>query len=369
MHGKLLKIIGLLLLVMFFNLALRSFAIANGDITLGMGVYPQIFEIDVWPGEEITKEIYLTNKSNVAIPIEIRVTDFTAEDNSGEMIFDEALQDPAVASRYWFKVKNPDLILESGEKRKISFDISVPGNAEPAGHYVTMLFEPRLPSFYFEEGQARAIPVVGVLFLISVKNLNPEPETGQKLEVVEFSLLKEERMVSLENFISRFTAVVAHAADFNITDSSPSEFILKIKNNDIYHIKPYGDVVIYNFFGKKVAEVEIPQKTILPGKSRIFPIKFIPEIPEKLKWLPASITDFLLRNLFIGKYEAKLELKAKSPLKAEILQPDIKDSLIFFSLSLKFWLPLIFIFIFLIFLSVKYRKRIKLSLKVLFSPN
>jgi len=331
--------------------------------SLGLSVNPQIFELDVWPGEEITHKIILGNKSEVAMPIEVRVTDFTAEENTGEMVFDEALQDPSIASRKWFKIENPNLILEVGEKREMHFTISVPENAEIGGHYATMLFEPRLPSFYFLEGQVRHVPVIGVLFLTSVESFTLEPEIEQKLEVVEFGIPREERLVALENFLSMAMGSVAQAAEFTISKKSPSKFILKIQNNDIYHIRPSGKVVIYNFWGQKVGEAEVARRTILPGKIRQFPIEFSSEIPKSLDWLPTSISNFLVQNFFIGTYRAKLELKAEGPLSA--LGPNILAVLTFFSLPWQFWLTLLITFGMITFLTMKYRKRIKLSLKVL----
>ena len=365
MNNKLLLSIASLSLTIFISgFLFKPLAKAQESITLGMKVSPQIFELDVWPGEKITKRINLGNQSNVPVPIEVRITDFTAKENSGEMIFDEALQDPSISSRKWFKIENPNFISETSGAKEVQFTISVPENAEPGGHYATMLFEPRLPSFYFEEGQVRNIPVIGVLFLISVKTLPLEAEVQQKLEIVEFSLPNKERMLGLENFISRFmTATVK--MNVNIVEASPSMFVLKIKNNDIYHIKPSGKVLIYDFLGKSIAKIDIPKKTILPNKVRIFPVEFSIPVPEKLKWLPASVSNLLVRNFFIGKYQARLELEIETPLKAEIIHPEVSDTLTFYSLPWRFWIGVMFIFSSLIFITTKHKKRIVLALKAL----
>jgi hypothetical protein len=357
--------------VFFFALFCVAFTIfafivnAQEPSSLGLSVAPQVFELDIFPGEKIEKKIELRNLSDVPMPILVKVTDFTAKENSGEMEFDESLEDPSIASRKWFEIENPNFILEAKEEREVKFSINVPKDAEPGSHYSVMLFEPQLPSFYFKPGQPKTVPVVGVLFLLSVKTFSLEPEVGKKLEVVEFSIPKEERIVTLESFISRLLANVAHAAEFTIVEKSPSKFILRIKNNDIYHIKPYGKVLIYNIFGKKVGEAKIPQKTILPGKVRAFPVEFSPEIPEKLKWLPASISNFLTQNLFFGRYQARLEIEAKTPLSTEVFRPAIPTILTFFSLPWKFWLSLLSTLALFLFFIVKYRKRIVLALKTL----
>jgi len=359
------------------------------NISPSLSVSPHTFDLTVLPGETRTGKIKVGNRSEVPLPILTKTVDFSAAGEEGEMAFDELSQDISFASRKWIKIENPNFILNPGETKEVYFTIQVPENAEPGGHYATFLFEPQLPSFYFEEPtppsgepfrlepdlertpvQPRVVPVIGVLFLFSVQTFTLEPETGEKLEVVEFSIPREERLASLENFFSRLMGnTVEAASSITITRKPPSSFVLRIKNNDIYHIKPSGKVLIYNFFGKKVGEAEIPQRTILPGQIRRFPVEFSPEIPEKLKWLPASVSNFLVQNFFVGKYGARIELQTKSPLTAEVFQPEIPVVLTFFSLPWHFWFSFIFISGLLFFLLVKYRKRIVLAMKTLLSPN
>ena len=98
---------------------------------------------------------------------------------------------------------------------------------------------------------------------------------SQKLEVVEFSVPKEERLVTLENFASKIIGSVAQAAQITITEKSPQNFILRIKNNDIYHIKPYGKVLIYNWFGKKVGRPKFLKGQFCQGKSEVFQLNLL----------------------------------------------------------------------------------------------
>jgi len=332
---------------------------------LGMSVYPQVFELDVFPGEKRVERVKLTNKSNVALPIEVRVVDFTAKDITGEMMFDEFSQDPSFASRKWFNLINPNFILEEGEKRDIVFNISIPENAEPGGHYATMLFEPLLPSLYFKKGQPRAVPVIGVLFLFSVRTLSLEPQEKPALEIVEFSISKQERMLALENITSKLLGSVVQASGVIITKKAPQTFILRIKNNDIYHTKPSGKVLIYNMFDKKVGEAEVLQMTILPGKIRDFPVKVSLKGRERLKWLPAFAYDLFSQNLFVGKYKARLELNATNLTGEGLLAPSGFLFLTFFSLPWRFWILFISFLVLLAFLLIKYRKRMVLALKTL----
>jgi hypothetical protein len=293
--------------------------------------------------------------------------DFTAMEDSGQMVLEETA-DISLASRLWFDVKNPDFILQPGELEKVNFKLTIPEDAERGGYYSVLIFEPRLPSFYFEEGALiKNIPQIGVLFLTSVGKFTLEPETSEKIQIVDFSLPKEKRLTGLENFIKRGIGSIVHAAEFSIVEGPFLNFILKIKNNDIYHIRPSGHLLIYNIFGKVVGDIEIPKRTILPGKTRIFPADFAPEIPDRLKFLPASVSNFLVKNFFVGKYVAELDLEAETGFTGEIIKPETKILLTFFSLPWKFWLLFILILTSAIILFVKYRNRIRKAIKIIFS--
>ena len=356
-----LVLVGVLISLIFIGKEVRA-----QEVIPKIGVAPHTFELGVLPGQLIEEKFKIINQSEVPIPMTVKVVNFTAEEDSGQMIFDEYSQDPSFTPSLWFKIENPDFILDPGEVEKVRFQIQVPEDVEAGGHYAVLIFEPKLPSFYFkEEALVKNIPEIGVLFLFSVKKFTLESTVKQRLEVVEFSLPKEKRIVRLENIFSRVIGGVAFAANVNIVESPYLNFILRIKNNDIYHLKPYGKVLIYDFSGKRVGEAEIPKQTILPGKTRIFSVSYKPEIPEKLKWLPVSVSEFLVKNFFIGKYKTKVHLEAKSPLTAEVFQTDIPNLLTFFSLPWKFWLAVVSIFGLLLSLFIRYRERIKLSFRVL----
>ena len=106
MHAKFIKYILFLLILILIPFKAVE---AQEPMTLGLSVNPQIFELDVFPGEKHSRKINLGNLSEVALPILVRVTDFTAAEDSGEMLFDESSQDPSFASRFWFEIENPIL--------------------------------------------------------------------------------------------------------------------------------------------------------------------------------------------------------------------------------------------------------------------
>lgn len=352
---------GLLAAISFILVSFSGVIMAQGP---QIGVSPPIFELNVERGQTLEQKVKVYNPGDMPLPIHVRPTDFTADENSGQILFDESASDISFASRFWFKIDNSDFILEPKEIEEIKFSIMVPDNAEPGGHYATLMLEPQLPSFYFEEDKPRVIPYVGILFLLSV-NVDGIFRPEFPLTVVEFNIPEKFHLKPLENFIASVSA--AENNMFSILGSSNLSFVLRIKNNDIFHIKPSGKLSI---FSGKIDEnasrldekrsrhaVEITKTTILPGKTRDIPVEFIAKLPEGIqKYLPAFIAEFISSNLMWGKYTAVLELEGK-PL----------ESMEFWVLPWKTGLSTIFVLFIIMFLTLKYRKRIKSAIHALIS--
>lgn len=333
------------------------------DFKPKIGVFPHTFELEVNRGQVIENKIKVLNQSEIAIPMAVRITNFTAAEETGQMLFDETSQDISIASRKWIKIENPNFILESGETEEVRFSIEVPENAEPGGHYITVLFEPKLPSFYFKEGGIRTVPVIGVIFLLSVE-VEGLFRLGQSLTIVEFNIPENLHLKKMENFVAGFgglftEVLAAEKQEFSVVENSHMGFLLRIKNDDIYHIKPQGKLLILANNNKIVGEVEIPKTTILPGKTRQFPVEFEPKLSQKLeKYLPAAISNFISQNLFWGKYKAQLTLTTNN----DIIKKDID----FWVFPWKFGLSTGFVLCLILLIVVKYRQRMRKAVKVLF---
>jgi len=335
-------------------------------------VSPEIFELEVKRGQILEDKIKIYNKGGVSVPIGVSVTNFGAQEESGTITFYEkpTPKEPAEVGppqveggddisynpRKWIKIENPNFILDAGETEEVKFSVAIPENAEPGGHYAVALFEPKLPSYYFEKGTVRAIPKIGVLFLFSVE-VEGLTKPEELLTVVEFAIPEKLHLRKLEDFFVKIVKATEEEK-FIIVETCHLPFILSIKNNDIYHIKPEGKLTILKSNGKAVGETEIKETTILPGKTRKFPVEFKPNLPKVLeKYLPASILEFISQNMLFGKYRALLDLKVGND--------TINKEIEFWVFPWKVVLFTSFVaFIFLIFL-IKYRKRIKLAIGVL----
>jgi len=366
-----------LIVLLFLNMEIAEIC-AQETISPKLSLFPEKFELKVKRGQRVEdKMIIITNQSSIALPIEARISNFSAEDDTGTIQFyggdaeGQGIDDISFNPSRWIKIENPNFILDPGEIETVKFQVKIPENAEPGGHYAVILFEPRLPSFYFEEGQPRAIPIIGVLFLFSV-NVEGLNRIGEQMTVAEFVIPEEFHLKKLENLLATLSGVIsevwaAEKESMTIVETGNLPFTLKIKNNDIYHIKPEGKLEIFNSVGKKVGEAEIKKTTILPGKTRNFPVEFKTELPKKLeKYLPKLISSFISKNLLMGKYQASLLLTTGGNTIDSTGSLQVEKDIEFWVFPWKVLLSTGTVLLLLIIGVVKYKKRISKAIFVLF---
>lgn len=357
--GKKINFLKIFFLLIFLFLFLPQ----RLNSQVSFSISPQKLDLVLFPGSQYEGKFKITNHSSLSIPISIKIVPFGAKEETGEMEFEKIEHNSPI---FWFSFENSEMILLPKETKRINFQIKIPKETKPGGYYVFVYFEPRFPKEYFENAGPKIIPVIGVPVLISTSEILIEPEKGKEIEVLNFSIAQKERMKIFEDsfkflyektkisLISIGTAMAAQNPEIFITKSIPETFFVQIKNNDIYHLKPYGKIEIFDIFGKKIGEGNLKGETILPQKTRTFEVK----ISQKEKFSLGQILSFI----FLGKTKAKLEIKAQSPVRGEISPIQKEISLSFFSLK-SFYSFLFFVIIILIGNFAK--KRICLAFKVL----
>ncbi|GIV28722.1 MAG: hypothetical protein KatS3mg027_2536 [Bacteroidia bacterium] len=269
-------------------------------------VSPGTFEIDVLGGEILQKEILLRNETNTPLPIKIKTISFDAADETGGMTFFDDSSDGELSAQTWLQPEKKEFILDAKQTVFLPVKIIVPVEALPGGQYVVMLFEPQLPSFYFETNATKVLPVVGVLFLFNVQKDSLSGQIGEYLSILEIKW--QGRQASFLQGLSRFLETtlawvlpqkVIAASDHLVYVDPPEEFKMRLKNNQLWHIKPSGFVRVHNIFNRVVTETEVRQFTILPGRVR--------EVPVSLGW---TNQDSFWPHVF-GRYVVEVSLTTK----------------------------------------------------------
>jgi hypothetical protein len=270
---------------------------------------PLTFELIANPGDTINNVLRLTNDGDREQGIVMVLEDFVARGEEGQVLLEEPSEDNTYSLARWVTVNPRMFTLGARESRVIEFTINVPLDAEPGGHYSSIL-----ANVTAGNPQTSGVGIaqkIGALLLLNVAG-----DVREDINIVEFSA----------PYFSEY---------------GPVEISARFRNSGTVHIKPAGFIYLKNMFGKEVAKLDLPQKNILPNS-----IRRIDTSLEK-------------KNLF-GRYEATLTSiygSANEPLSAVTT---------FWVVPWKLVSGILIGVLILFYLVFKGRRRIKLALKILF---
>jgi len=200
-------------------------------------IIPPKFELFGNPGDTVNEKIRVRNESDAPITYSILVEDFTTSGEEGQVVLEEGDNVSSFSLAKWIEVSSKDLILQPKEEKSINFIISIPKGAEPGGHYASILFQAGEDSEVSGSG-AKVGHRVGSLVLLRVSG-----NVAENAIIEEFSTAK-------------------------YLEKGPVDFMLRLKNEGNTHIIPQGTIVITDLFGKKVDELPLDGRNVLPGATR-----------------------------------------------------------------------------------------------------
>lgn len=223
---------------------------------ISLQISPIIYETSASPGEvKVISDFEFFNPFDTPQTVQVDVQDIIIFDETGGL---QIVKDSH--SRYslskWVEIKPKTFILGPKEHRTVELRIRVPDDAEPGGHYGAVYGEVKPPSATKKDitgVSVKAGVVSPILFIVR----GPVSYSG---EIIEF------KKVSFVNL-------------------GPVKFLLRFKNTGTVHYKPHGIIEIFDWFGKKIDVVTVPEK-------RVF--------PQTIRQLPAIWN----RKLLFGKYKA-----------------------------------------------------------------
>ncbi|MFH1656960.1 MAG: hypothetical protein ABH919_00615 [bacterium] len=216
---------------------------------ISVGLSPLSFELTGNQGDIIENYVKIGNpdKDNV-VTIKMVVEDIAPTGEQGHVTVEPAdTQSYSLAS--WIKCEPEEFTLQPGAQQTVKFTITVPNNAEPGGHYGTVVAGATAVAGPATTG-ATIVPRVGTLILLTVPG-----EAKESLSIKEFSV------------------------DRDYFDQGPVSFTVKFENSGTVHLKPTASITIADLWGRKVKEIPLTQKNVLPGGVRTF------EAVWNQKWL------------------------------------------------------------------------------------
>jgi len=275
----------------------------------GLALSPPTFELSANPGDNLENTIRVENLTAVPMKVSVQKRNFTAMGEEGAVNLTEEEDTFSLAS--WITVLPSEAEISSKGTMTFTFQTAVPLNAEPGGHFGSIIFRIGGQSNPQQSGAVVA-QELGALVLVRIAGKTSEKAT-------------------LESFVPKK----------RLWERGPVEFEIRVKNEGNVHIKPAGVITITNLFGRKVATFNVDPKNVLPGAIR-------------------KSTALWDKKFLFSKYTASLALNYGTQGKILIGS----TTLIGFPYKVV-GLVLLGLAI-LIFLLYRARKRISLALKVLF---
>lgn len=209
----------------------------------GLTISPPLVELSLNPGETSKQQVKLTNPTNQLVEVYPSAMNFEASGEGGEPAFTSA---SASASRYslanWLSFQEGKIALTPEQVVDFKYQISVPENAEPGGHYGVIFFGTEPPETQKDVSQVALASMIGELILVRVPG-----DINENASLTDFSTKK-----------------------FYL--KGPVEFSLRIKNLGNIHFKPQGDITIKNMFGNTVETMKVNEAkgNVLPESTRKF---------------------------------------------------------------------------------------------------
>jgi hypothetical protein len=242
--------IWLSLILCFAGLCTPAVLAAAANNTPGSGqaleIAPPVLTLSSDPGKTIKTQISLRDISSGNLIVTNQVNDFVAggEDGTPKLLFDDASSDP-YSMKSWLK-PIPQLTMVPHQIKLLPITIVVPADASPGGHYGVIRFTAAPPELH---GTGVSLSTsLGALMLIKVNGAVKE-----QLSVEEFSVMRNGKKGSL-------------------FETTPLQFLVRLKNSGNVHEQPVGRILITDMFGKDVASVNVnlPPRNILPASIRRF---------------------------------------------------------------------------------------------------
>ena len=248
-----LLLMGFVLVASMVLAVTTSIGAQENDATGGSGlsISPTRTELRIEKGASEVIELNVRNITRGPIIAKPVISDFDADDSTGEPKLRNAGGERSSASIEPFVKGLEDVQLAPGENKNISYTVEIPSDA-PSGAYYGAIAYRAVPANQAgpESGEVALTANVAPLILIEVP--------GDITEQVQVNSVRVSKDGSFGSFFT----------------SQPNNVAIDIKNNGNGFSKPFGTVSITDMSGKEVDSYELnnstPRSNVLPNSSRTF---------------------------------------------------------------------------------------------------
>lgn len=253
MKKRLLIIASVSLSLFFVSMLLQKIQ-AQKDAP-GILVHPSNISMTLLPGKASSGIITLENTTNEPLHIGVVIKNFTAQGEEGAVSLTN--EDTSYSLAKWIHVTPMTAIISEHGSQKFSYTVISPLDAEPGGHFGSVIFG-TIPSPNVQQTGAAISQQVASLFLGTIPGEVQERAT-----------------------IDSFTP------DKNFYENGPVQLSIRVKNSGQIHIIPEGEIVVVDMFGHKTY-LPFQGRTVLPNAIRKM------TVPYKQQFLLGKYTAHLI---------------------------------------------------------------------------
>lgn len=226
-----------------------AFPALSQERSLSVTVTPPLIQLSIGPGEVWRSALKIVNNNTYEVTYYASPVDFEAEGEEGRGKFIPIIRTRGEAAGRslgeWITISPEPIVVPRGGSTEVPYVVKIPANASPGGHYAAILVGTRPGSEELKGPTVRVASFVSSLLFVRIKG-----------ETVERGRIRE--------FMSEETHY----------ETPEASFLLRFENTGNTHLRPVGDVVLYNMWGKERGRVAINPKNnfgnVLPKSTRSF---------------------------------------------------------------------------------------------------
>lgn len=261
MKNNLAKIIFITAIIIASFVFLFGYAIgkARAFDQLTLTITPPLFQLAISPGEVWRSSLKIVNTNPYDLTVYASTMNFEAggeegqgrfvpipESDASRVSMDGTRHDSAESSlAKWIEIAPDPIFIPEGKSVDIPFTVRIPKDAEAGGHYAAIL--------------------------VGTRPANENPNGANVLVSSQVSSLFLARVngdVREEGYIKEF--IVGRT----FYEKPDIDFILRFENTGNVHLKPQGEIAIFNMWGSEMGKILINEKSdfgnVLPRSMRKF---------------------------------------------------------------------------------------------------
>jgi len=201
-------------------------------------ISPTKVELEMKPGESVSRDIVVANRTGSTLTVEFSVEDFEGSEDPAQATVFLDDEDSSWGARRWLEPEISSIVIKHGETVTFRTKVNVPKSAESGGHYAALFAS---STYEAQDEQGSAINItsrIGALFLINVAGTVRQEGTLDPPEIP------------------------------TISEYGPIDIGLVFRNQGNTHLKPSGRVIITNILGQTTAEIPVSEWVVLPESAR-----------------------------------------------------------------------------------------------------